>query len=231
MGAKILLLEDDIVLSEILCEFLEEEGFDITHCESAGEALDLAYERQFDIWLLDAKVPLGDFEGKRDEMPGFALLKSLREADKSTPCIFITSLSSISDLKDGYGVGCDDFLRKPFELTELKLRIQTLLRRSFSHKNNDFIALHDDFKFDIISKVLYKDSAPVALTKKESLLLNLLLKNAPSYVSLEVIFAELWEFSQSPSEMSLRAYIKNLRKILGKERILNSQGSGYAYVM
>lgn len=231
MSAKILLLEDDIVLSEILCEFLEEQGFDITHCESAGEALDLAYERQFDIWLLDVKVPLGDFEGKRDEMPGFALLKSLREADKSTPCIFITSLSSISDLKDGYGVGCDDFLRKPFELTELKLRIQTLLRRSFSHKNNDFIALHDDFKFDIISKVLYKDSAPVALTKKESLLLNLLLKNAPSYVSLEVIFAELWEFSQSPSEMSLRAYIKNLRKILGKERILNSQGSGYCYIM
>lgn len=231
MSAKILLLEDDIVLSEILCEFLEEQGFDITHCESAGEALDLAYERQFDIWLLDVKVPLGDFEGKRDEMPGFALLKSLREADKSTPCIFITSLSSISDLKDGYGVGCDDFLRKPFELTELRLRIQTLLRRSFSHKNNDFIALHDDFKFDIISKVLYKDSAPVALTKKESLLLNLLLKNAPSYVSLEVIFAELWEFSQSPSEMSLRAYIKNLRKILGKERILNSQGSGYCYVL
>lgn len=231
MSAKILLLEDDIVLSEILCEFLEEQGFDITHCESAGEALDLAYERQFDIWLLDVKVPLGDFEGKRDEMPGFALLKSLREADKSTPCIFITSLSSISDLKDGYGVGCDDFLRKPFELTELKLRIQTLLRRSFSHKNNDFIALHDDFKFDIISKVLYKDSTPVALTKKESLLLNLLLKNAPSYVSLDVIFAELWEFSQSPSEMSLRAYIKNLRKILGKERILNSQGSGYCYIM
>ena len=231
MSAKILLLEDDIVLQEILCEFLEEEGFAVTHCESAGEALDLAYERQFDIWLLDVKVPLGDFEGKRDEMPGFALLKSLREADKSTPCIFITSLSSISDLKDGYGVGCDDFLRKPFELTELRLRIQTLLRRSFSHKNNDFIALHDDFKFDIISKVLYKDSAPVSLTKKESLLLNLLLKNAPSYVSVEAIFEELWDFSQSPSEMSLRAYIKNLRKILGKERILNSQGSGYAYVM
>lgn len=231
MGAKILLLEDDIVLQEILCEFLEEEGFAVTYCESAGEALDLAYERQFDIWLLDVKVPLGDFEGKRDEMPGFALLKSLREADKSTPCIFITSLSSISDLKDGYGVGCDDFLRKPFELTELRLRIQTLLRRSFSHKNNDFIALHDDFKFDIISKVLYKDSAPVALTKKESLLLNLLLKNAPSYVSVEAIFEELWDFSQSPSEMSLRAYIKNLRKILGKERILNSQGSGYAYVL
>lgn len=232
MSAKILLLEDDIVLSEILCEFLDEQGFAVTHCESAGEALDLAYERQFDIWLLDVKVPLGDFEqNKKDEMPGFALLKSLREADKNTPCIFITSLSSIGDLKDGYGVGCDDFLRKPFELTELKLRIQTLLRRSFSHKNNDFIALHEDFKFDIISKVLYKNSIPVPLTKKESLLLNLLLKNSPSYMSQEAIFAELWDFSQTPSEMSLRAYVKNLRKILGKDRIVNSQGSGYAYIL
>lgn len=231
MSAKILLLEDDFVLQEILCEFLEEEGFLVTHCVTASEALNLAYEKPFDIWLLDVKVPLGeDFQGE-NYMPGFSLLKSLREANKTTPCIFITSLSSIGDLKSGYSVGCDDFLRKPFELMELKLRIQTLLRRSFSHKNNDFIILHNGFKFDIISKVLYKDSAPVPLTKKESLLLNLLLKNAPSYVQVEVIFDELWDFSQTPSEMSLRAYIKNLRKILGKDRILNMQGSGYCYVL
>ena len=234
MSAKILLLEDDFVLSEIICEFLEEEGFEVAHCISVSEALDLAYEKPFDIWLLDVKVPLGEFstDSQKDSLsPGFALLKSLREADKTTPCIFITSLSSIGDLKEGYGVGCDDFLRKPFELTELKLRIQTLLKRTFSHKNEDFITLHDGFKFDMISKVLYKDSAPVALTKKENALLNLLLKNAPSYVSVEAIFDELWDYNQSPSEMSLRAYIKNLRKILGKEKILNLQGSGYAYVI
>ena len=230
MSAKILLLEDDFVLSEIICEFLEEEGFEVAHCISASEALNLAYEKPFDIWLLDVKVPLGeDFE--HSDSPGFALLKSLREADKKTPCIFITSLSSIGDLKEGYGVGCDDFLRKPFELTELKLRIQTLLKRAFSHKNEDFIALHDGFRFDMISKVLYKDSAPVALTKKENELLSLLLKNTPSYVSVEAIFDELWDFNQEPSEMSLRTYIKNLRKILGKEHILNSQGSGYCYVV
>ena len=229
MSAKILLLEDDFVLSEIICEFLEEEGFEVSHCISASEALDLAYEKPFDIWLLDVKVPLGDFEVS--DSPGFAVLKTLREADKTTPCIFITSLSSIGDLKEGYGVGCDDFLRKPFELTELKLRIQTLLKRTFSHKNEDFITLHDGFKFDMLSKVLYKDSAPVALTKKENALLNLLLKNAPSYVSVDAIFDELWDYNQSPSEMSLRAYIKNLRKILGKEKILNLQGSGYCYVL
>ena len=217
MSAKILLLEDDFVLSEIICEFLEEEGFEVAHCVSASEALDLAYEKPFDIWLLDVKVPLGDFEVS--QTPGFAVLKALREADKTTPCIFITSLSSIGDLKEGYGVGCDDFLRKPFELTELKLRIQTLVKRTFSHKNEDFITLHDGFRFDIISKVLYKDSTPVALTKKENALLNLLLTNASSYVSVEAIFDELWDYNQSPSEMSLRAYSKNLRKSLGKEKI------------
>lgn len=231
MSAKILLLEDDFVLSEILCEFLEEEGFLVTHCVNASEALDLAYEKPFDIWLLDVKVPLGEDFETGDLSPGFSLLKSLREANKTTPCIFITSLSSIGDLKEGYGVGCDDFLRKPFELTELKLRIQTLLKRTFSHKNDDFITLHDGFKFDMISKVLYKDSTPVALTKKENALLNLLLKNAPSYVNFESIYDELWDFNQEPSEMSVRAYIKSLRKILGKERILNLQGSGYCYVI
>lgn len=230
MGAKILLLEDDFVLSEIICEFLEEEGFEVSHCVSASEALDSAYEKQFDIWLLDVKVPLGEDFMADSLSPGFALLKSLREADKATPCIFITSLSSIDDLKDGYGVGCDDFLRKPFELTELKLRIQTLLKRTFSHKNEDFIALHDGYRFDMISKVLYKDLSPVALTKKENALLSLLLKNAPSYVSVENICDELWEYNQTPSEMSLRAYIKSLRKILGKDRIINQQRSGYAYV-
>lgn len=230
MSAKILLLEDDFVLSEILCEFLEEEGFTVSHCVSASEALDLAYEKQFDIWLLDVKVPLGEDFETNSLSPGFALLKSLREADKATPCIFITSLSSISDLKEGYGVGCDDFLRKPFELTELKLRIQTLLKRTFSHKNEDFIAMHDGFKFDMISKVLYKDSTPVALTQKENMLLSLLLKNAPSYVSVESIFDELWDYNQTPSEMSLRAYIKSLRKVLGKNKILNLQRGGYCYV-
>lgn len=230
MSAKILLLEDDFVLSEILCEFLEEEGFTVSHCVSASEALDLAYEKQFDIWLLDVKVPLGEDFETNSLSPGFALLKSLREADKATPCIFITSLSSISDLKEGYGVGCDDFLRKPFELTELKLRIQTLLKRTFSHKNEDFIAMHDGFKFDMISKVLYKDSTPVALTQKENMLLSLLLKNAPSYVSVESIFDELWDYNQTPSEMSLRAYIKSLRKVLGKDKILNLQRGGYCYV-
>lgn len=198
MQAKVLLLEDDDILSEILCEFLEEEGFSIECCNSASDALNLAYEKQFDIWLLDVKVPLGeDFTSSSSYLPGFELLKLLREANKTTPCIFITSLSSVFDIKDGYDVGCDDFLKKPFELLELKCRIQTLLKRTFDNKN-EILDLGDGFSFNLISKTLYKDSSPLALTKKEAMLLHLLLKHTNSYVSINIIFETLWEYDKEP---------------------------------
>lgn len=230
MPANILLLEDDFVLSEILCEFLEEQNFNVTHCEDASNALNLAYEKNFDIWLLDVKTPKGNDFIESNALSGFALLKALREADKNTPCIFITSLSSIHDIQNGYIVGCDDFLKKPFELLELKLRIQTLLKRPFAHRKDDFEDFGNGLRFNFISKILYQNETIIPITKKESLLLNLLLKNANSYLSQDVIFEELWDMNQNPSDLSIRAYIKNLRKIIGKDKIINSHNKGYCYV-
>lgn len=230
MAAKILLLEDDFILSEIICEFLIEQGFEVVHCDNASSALNLAYEKQFDIWLLDVKVPEGDDFSQTSYLPGFGLLKALREANKITPCIFITSLSSIQDIQSGYIVGCDDFLKKPFELLELKLRIETLLKRVFQSRIDEYEDFGNGLKFYFVSKMLYQDDKLVSLTQKESLLLNLLLQNVNSYVSQSVIFDELWELDQEPSELSLRAYIKNLRKIIGRDKIINSHNKGYCYV-
>lgn len=221
MSARILLLEDDFVLSEILKEFLQEQGYTISVCDNAQDALDSAYEQYFDLWILDVKVPLGN---------GFALLKELRECGKDTPAIFMTSLDRIDDLESGYKAGCDDYIKKPFELLELQCRIQTLLKRSFSHTSNEYISLHNGMKFGILSQLLYdKDESIVPLTQKESLLLSLLLQHRGRYVSQEMIFDTLWAYEQEPSEMSLRAYVKNLRKILGRESISNQRGRGYCY--
>ena len=233
--AKILLLEDDFILSEIICEFLIESGFSVTHCDNADDALNLAYEKQFDIWLLDVKVPSSEDFGsessdKDSNLAGFFLSKTLREANKTTPCIFITSLSSLQDIQNGYGVGCDDFLKKPFELVELKLRIETLLKRVFQSRLDEFEDFGDGLRFYFVSKILYQNGKKIPLTQKESLLLNLLVQNANAYVSQSVIFDELWELDQEPSELSLRAYIKNIRKIIGKDKILNSHNKGYCYV-
>lgn len=230
MGAKILLLEDDSVLAEILCEFLESEGFSVALCQDASSALALAYERNFDIWLLDVKVPSGDELETFENLPGFEVLKALRQADKSTPCIFITSLSSVQDLQMGYDVGCDDFLRKPFELVELRLRIHTLLKRPFAHRNAQMEDFGNGVSFDIITKTLYKDGAILPLTNKETALLNLLLQHPNTYIPQERIFETLWDMGQEPSELSLRAYIKNLRKLIGKHKILNQHNKGYCYV-
>lgn len=221
MSARILLLEDDFVLSEILLEFLEEQGYSVQLYDNAKDAINAVYEQYFDLWILDVKVPFGN---------GFDMLKELRESGKDTPAIFITSLDRIDDVQNGYKAGCDDYLKKPFELLELKYRIDTLLKRSFSHTQQDYITLPNGFKFGILTQLLYDSTgAIIPLTQKEILLLSLLLQHKGQYVSQDIIFETLWEFNQEPSEMSLRAYVKNLRKLFGKESIMNQRGYGYCY--
>ncbi|MBZ7938207.1 MULTISPECIES: two-component system response regulator DccR [Campylobacter] len=220
MAAKILLLEDDLSLSEIIEEFLSDEGYEVSVCTDAKEALNLAYEKYFDLWILDVKVPLGD---------GFSLLKDLRSYGKETPAIFMTSLNTVNDLKEGFSSGCDDYIKKPFELAELAIRIKALLKRSFSHKNEDFENLGNGFKFNFASQILFHFDKALPLPSKEVKLLSLLLKNKNIFLSAEKIFEELWDYNEEPSELSLRAYIKNLRKLLGKEKIINQRGRGYRY--
>ncbi|TQR26688.1 two-component system response regulator [Campylobacter sp. MIT 97-5078] len=220
MAAKILLLEDDINLSELVEEFLIDEGYEISLVNDAEAALNLAYEKHFDLWILDVKVPLGD---------GFSLLKELRQAGKNTPAIFLTSLNTASDLKEGFDAGCDDYIRKPFELVELALRVESILKRSFAHKNENYEDLGDNYKFSLSSQILYKDDKALTLPSKEIKLLSLLLKHKNRFVSVKQIFEELWDYDEEPSELSLRAYVKNLRKILGKDSIINQRGRGYCY--
>ncbi|EAJ3860470.1 TPA: two-component system response regulator DccR [Campylobacter jejuni] len=220
MAAKILLLEDDLSLSEIIEEFLNDEGYEVFLCDNAQEALDMAYERYFDLWILDVKVPLGD---------GFSLLKELRKSGKQTPAIFMTSLNTTNNLKQGFDAGCDDYIKKPFELAELSIRVKALLKRAFSHKNEDFEDLGDGLRFEFTTQILYHNNKALALPSKEIKLLSLLLKNKNNFLSTERIFEELWDYDEEPSELSLRAYVKNLRKILGKEKIINQRGRGYCY--
>ncbi|AJC86549.1 two-component system response regulator DccR [Campylobacter sp. RM16704] len=221
MATQILLLEDDINLGEIVSEFLEEEGFSVTLVDNAQEAQDKAYEKNFDLWILDVKVPLGD---------GFSILKNLRESGKYTPAIFMTSLNTTIDLQKGFESGCDDYIKKPFELEELKIRINAILKRSFAHKNEDYEDLGNGFKFALVSQTLYKGDKPLSLPLKELKLLSLLLKNKGKFIDTAYIFEEIWEYDQEPSELSLRAYVKNLRKLLGKDSIINQRGRGYCYV-
>lgn len=220
-STKILLLEDDIILSEIISEFLIDCGYEVVSVCDGLEFEQITYEQSFDILLLDIKVPYKN---------GFDLLSDLRAQNNVTPAIFITSLSSIDDLSKAYDIGCDDYLRKPFELKELQLRIQTLLKRNFSKRLIEKITIFDDFSFDLKNNKFYKNDQEIFLQKKESKILKLLLVKRGELVLNEEIAKGAWAFDEDFSEESLRTHIKNLRKLLGKEKIANIRGQGYALV-
>ena len=217
---KILYLEDDINLSETVEEFLMDEGFDVVAVYDGHEALETVYKHNFDMFLLDVNVP---------QINGFALLKELREAGISTPAIFTTSLNSIDNLSKGYVCGADDYIKKPFALKELLFRIKALLKREF--KSQDVLLLiTKNIYFNTQTTQLIIDNEKILLNPKEVLLLKLLLKNKNECVSFEDIYQNVWSFDETHSDMSLRTYIKNLRKHIGKENILSIKKVGYKLV-
>lgn len=217
---KILYLEDDLNLSQTVEEFLKDEGFDVVCAYDGDEALEAVYTAKFDLFLLDVNVP---------QIDGFKLLKELRDADIFTPAIFITSLKSINDLSLGYESGADDYIKKPFALKELLLRINALLKREYKAQEQ-LLSINDETDFNIYSNELIKDTQKIMLNQKESLLLKLLLKHKNECVSFESIYQNVWHFNESHSYMSLRTYIKNLRKHIGKEHIQSIKNFGYRLV-
>ena len=217
---KILLLEDDVNLSETVEEFLVEEGFEVECVYDGQSAEDCIYEKSYDLLLLDVNVPSPN---------GFELLKSSREAGKTTPAIFITSLNSTSDLSKGFESGCDDYIRKPFALKELLIRINNIVMRNFYHNANETLFIDENLSYDVQADELLDKGTKVSLHNKEKLLLKLFLQHANEQVSHEVINEHLWSFEEEPSDTSLRTYIKNLRKIVGKDRIVSIKRYGYKF--
>ena len=220
-NAKILLLEDDANLNETVTEFLEEEGYDVTSTYDGYEAQDALYESKFDLLLLDVNTPGVD---------GFTLLKEARENDVLSPSIFITSLDGVDDLEKGFQSGCDDYIRKPFVLKELAIRVETLLRRGFFHEAKELIELGENIEYNTKSNELLVNGIPETLGNKESALFKLFMKQQDEVLSHDRIYKELWDYDEDPSDTALRTYIKNIRKIIGKDRIVSIKKQGYKFI-
>lgn len=218
--SKILLLEDDANLNETVTEFLEELGHEVVSTYDGYEAQEKLYESKFDLLLLDVNTP---------GINGFELLAEARQGDVVAPAIFITSLDSVDDLEKGFESGCDDYIRKPFVLKELKIRVETLLKRGFYHEAVDLIEISKNISYNINNNELIIDGNTVSLGHKESLLLKLFMKNEGEVISHERIYKHLWDYDEEPSDTALRTYIKNLRKIIGKERIVSIKKQGYKF--
>ncbi len=218
--AKLLLLEDDPNLSESVSEYLNEQGYDVVCVYDASSAENILYEQKFDLLLLDVNVPNGN---------GFSLLKNSRHEGNHTPAIFLTSRNAMDDIEEGFASGADDYLRKPFALKELLLRIQTILKRSFYHPINESIDLGEGITYDTHNQVLKINGVEQNLQLKEHKLLKLFLQHKGELLIHEVIMEHLWDFDETPSDGSLRTYIKTLRKLLGGERIVSHKRLGYQF--
>jgi len=218
VSIKILLLEDDLLFGETLVDLLEEEGHDVLHFPNGQDALDATYDNKFDIYLLDINVPLID---------GISLLGDLRAAQDETPTIFLTSHKEKEMLQRGFVSGCDDFLTKPFDNTELLLRMQALIKRSKAKEAECVGKLcHDK-----VHKCIYYNEEALELSKKEYELLVLLMNHVNSPVPKELIYDELWTSSEGGgSDGSIRVYINRLKQLLPTMSIENIRGIGYKLV-
>jgi len=220
MKPTILLLEDDIQLNDTVKQFLEFKGYEITQAYDGYQAEDISYEKHFDLMLLDIKVP---------QLNGFEFLKKIRDEGKETPVILITSLNSVEDVERGFLLGCDDYIRKPFALKELLVRVESLLKRSFG-THNEKINLGKNIFFDIKELVLTKDNKHVPLKTKELKLLALLLQHPNELLHYDKVYETLWDFDEEPNNGSLRTYIKTLRAVIGKDKIETVKNIGYRFV-
>lgn len=216
---KILLLEDDVILNEIIEEFLLSLNYEVITAFDGNIAEELIYEESFDLLLFDVNIP---------NITGFELLKNIRQNNINIPIIFITSRHTADDVKIGFNSGCDDYIKKPFELSELQLRIENI-KRLRQIDNHGQIKIDNDTFYNYEKKVIIRNNEEFNLSKIESKILEYFLKNKNKAISIDEISVNNWLYDEMPESTTIRTYIKNLRKKLNDETITTLKGIGYRF--
>ena len=223
MPIKILVVDDEPDLREILQCNLEAAGYDVDTASSAEEALQMM-DRCPSLLLLD--VMMGG-------MSGFALAKVLREErGLKVPIIFLTAKDTEEDLLHGFSVGADDYISKPFSLQEVMARVKAVLRRAEVTESAERPTSAELLQLDAERKLVRIGSAEIPLSKKEFGILNILTANPGKVFSREQILEEVWQGESYVLDRTVDVHIAHVRKKLGDmgNRIVNRQGHGYCFV-
>lgn len=221
---KILLAEDEAALGQIIKESLETRGFEVILCENGEVALKKYQTEAPEILVLDVMMP------KKD---GFTLAKDIRNIDDNIPIIFLTAKSQTQDVVEGFSIGGNDYLKKPFSMEELIVRINNLLNRTKEQKQSDIINI-SHFIFNFPKQTLqFKNEEAISLTHREAHLLFHLIKNKNKVLDRSLILNKLWGNDDFFSARSMDVFITKLRKKLKKDtnlEILNVRGYGYKLI-
>lgn len=223
MKEKILVIDDETTLAEMLTIKLEPKGYQILSAPNGAEGLKLAYESHPDLVLLDIMMP---------EMDGWETCRRLRELS-DVPVIMLTAKVNEEDLIRGFRLGADDYVKKPFSIKELEERIRAVLRRSISN-DKELNAIYDDgnLKIDLERQQVFKQGQLVHLTSTEYRLLSCLFKHKGITVPHEELLTEVWGPAYLDATACLSLYIRYLREKLEEnpsepQYIRTKWGSGY----
>jgi len=212
---RILLLEDEYSLRVSVKEFLEDIEYEVDDFSDGQDAYDAIYSKSYDVLLLDVNVPT---------MSGFELLKSIRKDGNNIPAIFLTSMIDMENLKEGYKRGCCDYIRKPFDLFELELRINQAYTSHYLD-DSELIDLNSEISYDMTKGKLTCNDEEIVLRKAEKDILELLIKNKNSVVSMEMFQDEIWGEYVEPA--TIRVQVNNLKQKLPEAIVQNRRGLGY----
>jgi len=209
---KLLVLEDDTFICEQIQTYFELNNHTVETYHDGESLLENAILADFDIFLFDINTP---------KKNGIETLQEIRKENITTPAIFLTALGEIEFVKQGYNAGCNDYVRKPFNLEEVELRIIQLL-----HKNISKVQINDKYSFDTAKMELYLNENIVELSILQKNLLYILIKNIGSVVPPSTIIDYVWN-DKNVCNNTLRTQIKKLRLKLENNFIVNVRNSGY----
>ncbi|MBQ7157278.1 MAG: response regulator transcription factor [Bacteroidaceae bacterium] len=223
---NILLCEDDENLGMLLREYLEAKEYNVELCADGEEGLDAFCCGHYDLCILDVMMP---------RMDGFTLARKIQEINSEMPIVFLTAKNMKDDIKEGFEIGADDYITKPFSMEEVVYRIEAILRRVRGKKVQDMnIRRIGKFTFDIQKQLLSIDDNEIKLTTKEADLLTLLSNKPNGLLQREVALKTVWTDNNYFNARSMDVYITKLRKILKADenvQILNVHGKGYKLVI
>lgn len=218
---NILLAEDETSLGIIIKESLDSRNFNVTLCDNGEMAFQEFQKSTFDALVLDVMMP------KKD---GFTLAGEIRQINKTIPILFLTAKSQTDDVVKGFKIGCNDYIKKPFSMEELIVRIISLTSKKNNVETKFFIG---SYEFDTESQLLIHSEKTFKLTNRESLLLEFLVKNKGTIVERALILNVVWQNDDFFSGRSMDVFITKLRKKLNLDpaiEIINSRGRGYKLI-
>lgn len=224
---RLLLAEDDENLGSLLKEYLIAKGYETELYSDGNKAYKGFITNRFDICILDVMMPVKD---------GFTLAREIRSVNSDIPIIFLTAKSMKEDVFEGFTIGADDYITKPFSMEELIFRIEAILRRTNNKSSNSKVQIYKlgKYVFDANKQLLKKKDKIKKLTTKESELLKLLCNNTNKVLERNFALRTIWIDDNYFNARSMDVYITRLRKYLKDDpsiEILNIHGKGYKLIM